>query len=60
VHPGYHQNKRHWKTVELDGSMADSVLRWMIDHSYELVIANLPRAIRGRTLAELEVCDPDR
>jgi predicted DNA-binding protein (MmcQ/YjbR family) len=48
VRPGYHQNKRHWNTVELDGSIEDSDLRWMIDHSYELVVASLPRAIRSR------------
>lgn len=48
VRPGYHQNKRHWNTVELDGSIDDSELRWMIDHSYELVVAGLPRAVRGR------------
>jgi predicted DNA-binding protein (MmcQ/YjbR family) len=48
VRPGYHQNKQHWNTVELDGSIEDSELRQMIDHSYELVVANLPRAVRGR------------
>jgi predicted DNA-binding protein (MmcQ/YjbR family) len=48
VRPGYHQNKRHWNTVELDGSIEDGELRWMIDHSYELVVTNLPRAVRGR------------
>jgi predicted DNA-binding protein (MmcQ/YjbR family) len=48
IRPGYHQNKRHWNTVELDGSIEDSELRWMIEHSYELVATNLPRAIRDR------------
>lgn len=48
VRPGYHQNKRHWNTVELDGSIDDAELRWMIEHSYELVVANLPRALRDR------------
>jgi predicted DNA-binding protein (MmcQ/YjbR family) len=48
VRPGYHQNKRHWNTVELDDSIEDSELRWMIDHSYELVAVSLPRAIRDR------------
>ncbi|MGW0227401.1 MmcQ/YjbR family DNA-binding protein [Actinopolymorpha singaporensis] len=48
VRPGYHQNKRHWNTVELDGSVDDDELRWMIDHSYELVLAKLPRAVRAR------------
>ena len=46
VRPGYHQNKRHWNTVELDGSVEDDELRAMIDHSYELVVARLPRAVR--------------
>lgn len=46
VRPGYHQNKRHWNTVELDGSVEDEELRAMIDHSYELVVAGLPRAVR--------------
>ncbi len=47
VRPGYHQNKRHWNTVELDGSIDDE-LRWVIDHSYELVVAGLPRAVRDQ------------
>jgi predicted DNA-binding protein (MmcQ/YjbR family) len=48
VRPGYHQNKQHWNTVELDGSIEDGELRWMIEHSYELVVAKLPRAVRER------------
>jgi predicted DNA-binding protein (MmcQ/YjbR family) len=48
VRPGYHQNKRHWNTVELDGSVDDHELRWMIEHSYELVVAGLPKAERER------------
>jgi predicted DNA-binding protein (MmcQ/YjbR family) len=48
VQPGYHQNKRHWNTVELDGSIEDDELRWLIDHSYELVVAKLPRPVRDR------------
>jgi predicted DNA-binding protein (MmcQ/YjbR family) len=48
VRPGYHQNKRHWNTVELDGSIEDDELREMIDHSYQLVVDRLPRAERAR------------
>jgi predicted DNA-binding protein (MmcQ/YjbR family) len=50
VRPGYHQNKRHWNTVELDGSIDNDELREMIDHSYELVVSKLPRAERVRLL----------
>lgn len=52
IQPGYHQNKRHWNTVELDGSVPDREWRWMIEHSYERVIGGLPRAQRA-TLTEL-------
>jgi predicted DNA-binding protein (MmcQ/YjbR family) len=48
VRPGYHQNKRHWNTVELDGSIDDSELRLMVNHSHERVIAGLPKAERER------------
>ncbi len=47
IRPGYHQNKRHWNTIELDGSVGDDELRELIEHSYELVVAGLPRAVRA-------------
>jgi predicted DNA-binding protein (MmcQ/YjbR family) len=50
VRPGYHQNKRHWNTVDLDGSIADDELREMIEHSYDLVVGGLPRAQRARVV----------
>jgi predicted DNA-binding protein (MmcQ/YjbR family) len=50
VRPGYHQSKRHWNTVELDGTVEDADLREMIDHSYELVVSRLPRNQRSRLL----------
>jgi predicted DNA-binding protein (MmcQ/YjbR family) len=50
VRPGYHQNKRHWNTVELDATVEDAELRDMINHSYELVASRLPRTQRARLL----------
>jgi predicted DNA-binding protein (MmcQ/YjbR family) len=50
VRPGYHLNKRHWNTVELDGSVDDRELQEMIDHSYDLIVRSLPRAVRERLL----------
>ena len=44
VRPGYHMNKKHWNTVEIDSGMPDAELRKMIDHSYELVVKRLPDA----------------
>jgi predicted DNA-binding protein (MmcQ/YjbR family) len=46
VIPGYHLNKRHWNTVILDGSLADETIRDMIEDSYDIVVAKLPRADR--------------
>jgi predicted DNA-binding protein (MmcQ/YjbR family) len=43
VRPGYHMNKKHWNTVELEAGIPDAELRKMIDHSYELVVKNLPK-----------------
>ena len=37
VKPGYHQNKMHWNTVILDGSIPDEVIKQMISESYDLV-----------------------
>jgi predicted DNA-binding protein (MmcQ/YjbR family) len=43
VRPGYHMNKKHWNTVEIDGGIPDGELRKMIDHSYNLVAKSLPK-----------------
>jgi len=43
VRPGYHANKRHWNTVDLDGSIDAEDVREMIEHSYRLVRGLLPR-----------------
>ena len=47
VRPGYHMNKKHWNTVELSG-LPEPELRKMIDHSYRLVVASLPKKERTR------------
>lgn len=37
VIPGYHQNKEHWNTVIIDGSVPDEDVKRMIVESYDLV-----------------------
>ena len=37
VIPGYHQNKEHWNTIILDGSVPDKDIERMIAESYDLV-----------------------
>ena len=48
VQPGYHMNKKHWNTVQIDGAIPQRELTKMIDHSYELVVKALPKAQRER------------
>ena len=44
VQPGFHMNKSHWNTVLIDGSIPNSELKEMIDHSYEQVVKGLKKA----------------
>ncbi len=37
VTPGYHQNKEHWNTIILDGSIPDKDIKLMIAESYDLI-----------------------
>ncbi|MFF9483698.1 MmcQ/YjbR family DNA-binding protein [Streptomyces sp. NPDC014676] len=46
--PGYHMNKRHWNTVTADGTLPDRLVRELVEDSYDLVVAGLPRADRLR------------
>lgn len=48
---GYHMHKKHWNTIAIDGLLSDAFLKDLIDHSYQLVVAKLPRRLRS----ELEV-----
>lgn len=50
ITPGYHMNKKHWNTIRMDGSVPNELILSLIDHSYELVVQNLPKSLQ----AELE------
>lgn len=43
VKPGYHMNKMHWNTIEIDGSMPDKMIYEFVDKSYELIVESLPK-----------------
>ena len=38
--PGYHMNKKHWNTIILDGTIPNSLIFELVDHSYDLVKSN--------------------
>ncbi len=46
IRAGWHMSKKHWNTVEFEGNLTDSLLRELIDHSYDLVVAKMKKADR--------------
>jgi len=43
---GYHLNKKHWNTIVSDGEVPDQELKNLIEDSYDLVVAGLPKTKR--------------
>jgi predicted DNA-binding protein (MmcQ/YjbR family) len=46
IMPGYHMNKKHWNTVQVQSDVPMEVLLQMIDDSYDLVYASLSKKIK--------------
>ena len=46
IQPGYHMSKKHWNTVNFEGSLSEGLLMKLIDHSYDLVVSKLPKKDR--------------
>lgn len=53
ITPGWHMSKVHWNSVATDGSVKDALIRELLDHSYALVVASLPKKVQA------ELGDPD-
>ncbi len=48
ITPGYHMNKKHWNTIDLTSDLPMSEIFRHIDHSYDLVVKKLPKAVKQR------------
>ena len=47
VSSGYHMNKKHWNTIEVQNSDIDEdTIKELINHSYELVFNSLSKKVR--------------
>lgn len=54
VKPGFHMNKKHWNTIHLESSeLHKNLVKELIDHSYDLVVAKLPKK-RKKDLTSLK------
>lgn len=43
IKPGYHMNKKHWNTINVTEGVEAKMLKELITHSYNLVVAGLPK-----------------
>ena len=50
---GYHLNKTHWNSVRVNGRLPSSLIKELVDHSYDLVAASLKKAEKA-ALADLQ------
>lgn len=47
ITPGWHMNKVHWNTVGLQADVPNDLIRDLVDHSYALVQASLPKRVQA-------------
>lgn len=47
IYPGFHMNKTHWNTVEIENNIPHGILIDLIDHSYDLVVEGLTRKLKN-------------
>lgn len=45
--PGWHMNKSHWNTVDFEGNLEQTLLRQLIDQSYDLVVKGLKKSAKA-------------
>jgi len=52
IRPGYHMNKKHWNTIDLENNIREEFLYEWINDSYELVVSGMSKKeqikIRGK------------
>ncbi len=49
---GYHMSKKHWNTVSMHGTLTDAFIRELINHSYDLIVAGLPKKVQAQINAQ--------
>ena len=50
IQPGYHSNKMHWNTININRNVNDKMIFELINHSYELVFGSLTKKIQSEIL----------
>lgn len=47
ISPGYHMNKKHWNTVQIE-ALPDELLLDLTEHSYHLIVDSLPKKTKAQ------------
>ena len=47
IYGGYHMSKKHWNTIKIS-RLSSSFIKELIDHSYDLVVAKMPKKQREK------------
>ena len=50
IKPGWHMSKIHWNTIEINRDVPDSLIKKLIDHSYDLVFKSLTKKLQKEIL----------
>ena len=50
IKPGWHMSKTHWNTIQINHEVPDSLLKELIDHSYDLVFKSLAKKVQLEVL----------
>jgi len=51
IQPGYHMHKKHWNTVRPDEGLPPGMLEELVRHSYDLILAGLPKKVQPQIQA---------
>ena len=46
IKPGFHMSKIHWNTIEINRDVPDSLIKDLINQSYELVFKSLTKKLQ--------------
>jgi predicted DNA-binding protein (MmcQ/YjbR family) len=46
IKPGWHMSKIHWNTIQINRDVPDSLIKELIDHSYDLVFKSLTKKLQ--------------
>ena len=48
IQPGFHMSKIHWNTIKINTDVSDTLVKELIDHSYDLVFKSLSKKMQSK------------